>query len=510
MKTLASPSSSVVFQIYRDTEAVLVNRAEQACFFRPHKKHGDFRFLNLVAFLQRRKPVKPVVCLSSKTQAELETTDAQIQEAYPTKTMHVKFQLQKECSFGQQFLIVGDDPMLGLWDPSSAIPMDWSDGNVWSVQLDIPVGKSIQFKFILKGSAGNILWQPGPDRIFHTWDTKNTITVFEDWGDAELQKITEEEQGYNQIEDSNVNTDMLIAEAENLTYPKAEEAVFNMDMEPAIIDSYTDPAQIPLMEPYQEQIVADNISVPQEKPKTIVAENRTPKWSKQMMEQYEEQMVARTTVLDEERIVFPSADSAAISNDMTVADNIFGNNGRPATSRNLTSSDIEGSLINCEEEGPVLVPGLTRAPAVPTEEANKEEVEKPMTFDGSVGAYEAKELNMPELEEKQELYSEPPQAETIDMLNYNEENFDELEQKPRPAEKAEQSESDLQNGPRLAERTDLLDNNEVNFDEELKQKPQPAETAEESDSEPIRDVLNSDMQWGRKMLQKLLFNFRLP
>lgn len=55
--------------------------------------------------------------------------------ADPTKTMHVKFQLQKECSFGQQFLIVGDDPMLGLWDPSSAIPMDWSDGNVWSVEL---------------------------------------------------------------------------------------------------------------------------------------------------------------------------------------------------------------------------------------------------------------------------------------------------------------------------------------------------------------------------------------
>lgn len=96
------------------------------------------------------------------------------------------------------------------------------------------------------------------------------------------------------------------------------------------------------------------------------------------------------------------------------------------------------------------------------------------------------------------------------MLNYNEENFDELEQKPRPAEKAEQSESDLQNGPPQAETTEMLDNNEVNFDEEPKQKPQPAETAEESDSEPIRDVLNSDMQWGRKMLQKLLFNFRLP
>lgn len=95
-------------------------------------------------------------------QTELEVTDDQIQEtrksfffsflnnkknlhfsltesipccADHTKTIHVKFQLQKECSFGQQFLIVGDDPMFGLWDPSSAIPMNWSDGNVWTVEL---------------------------------------------------------------------------------------------------------------------------------------------------------------------------------------------------------------------------------------------------------------------------------------------------------------------------------------------------------------------------------------
>ncbi|PRQ42963.1 putative phosphoglucan, water dikinase [Rosa chinensis] len=503
MKTLASPSSRVLLEIYRDREAGLVNRVEEAsCFFRPHKKNGDFRFLNLVAFLQQRKPIKPVVCLSSKTQAELETTDAQIQETYPTKTMHVKFQLQKECSFGQHFLIVGDDPMLGLWDPERAIQMDWSDGNVWSVELDIPVGKSIQFKFILKGSAGNILWQPGPDRIFQTWETENTITVSEDWGDAELQKITEEAQVYNQIEDSNINSDILIPEDDNLTFPE-EEPVFNINMESANVDSYTDPAQIPLVESYQEQIVADNISVSQEKPKTFVAENITPKWPKQMMEPYEEQMVARTNA--------PSEDSAAIPNEMLVAQNIFGNNGRAATAGNLASSNTEESLMNYEEEGPVLVPGLSRAPAVPTEEANKEEVEKPMTFDGSVGAYEAKELNMPELEEKQEPYRESPQAETIEMFNDNIEKFDEeLKQKPQPAERENQSKPDLPYGSPQTETTDMFNNNEVSFDGGLEQKHQTAETAEQSGSEQIHDVWHSDMQWGRKILQKLLITFRLP
>jgi hypothetical protein len=31
--------------------------------------------------------------------------------------------------------MVGDDTMLGLWDPSSAIPLNWSDGHVWTVEL---------------------------------------------------------------------------------------------------------------------------------------------------------------------------------------------------------------------------------------------------------------------------------------------------------------------------------------------------------------------------------------
>ena len=52
-----------------------------------------------------------------------------------SKSVQVKFQLQKECMFGEQFLIVGDDPKLGLWDPSSAIPLDWSEGHVWTAEL---------------------------------------------------------------------------------------------------------------------------------------------------------------------------------------------------------------------------------------------------------------------------------------------------------------------------------------------------------------------------------------
>lgn len=51
------------------------------------------------------------------------------------KTAHVRFKLTKECAFGQHFLIVGDDPCLGLWDPSDGLRFDWSDGHVWTAEL---------------------------------------------------------------------------------------------------------------------------------------------------------------------------------------------------------------------------------------------------------------------------------------------------------------------------------------------------------------------------------------
>uniref|UniRef100_A0A6N2LCP2 CBM20 domain-containing protein n=1 Tax=Salix viminalis TaxID=40686 RepID=A0A6N2LCP2_SALVM len=135
------------------------------------------------------------------------------------KTVHVKFQLQKECTFGEQFFLVGEDPMIGLWDPSNAIPLDWSEGHTWSVGAgkvellkdtillvfnevydtnseswqDVRIDLTMQYKFILKRSTGEIVWQPGPDRIFKTWESNSSVVIAEDWENAGAQKIMEEQ-----------------------------------------------------------------------------------------------------------------------------------------------------------------------------------------------------------------------------------------------------------------------------------------------------------------------------
>ncbi|XP_074583097.1 uncharacterized protein LOC141839282 [Curcuma longa] len=131
---------------------------------------------------------------SSEVQADMITLDPPIETTDSSKTVHVRFVLQKECSFGQQIFIVGDHPLFGLWDPTNAVPLEWSTGHVWTTELNLPAGKMIPFKFILRGPAGNISWQPGPNRCFQTWETTKTIIVSEDWDNAENQKITEELQ----------------------------------------------------------------------------------------------------------------------------------------------------------------------------------------------------------------------------------------------------------------------------------------------------------------------------
>ena len=50
-------------------------------------------------------------------------------------TVKVKFELHKECHYGQQFNVVGADPQLGDWEPSAALPLNWTEGHVWTTEV---------------------------------------------------------------------------------------------------------------------------------------------------------------------------------------------------------------------------------------------------------------------------------------------------------------------------------------------------------------------------------------
>ncbi|KAL6609885.1 hypothetical protein ACP70R_039854 [Stipagrostis hirtigluma subsp. patula] len=111
----------------------------------------------------------------------------------PARIVRVRFVLKKQCAFGQSFHLVGDVPALGVWDPSKAVAMEWSDGHTWIVEKDLPANEQIEFKFLLRDSSGKFHWQNGPNRSLRTSETANTLVVHEDWGDVKNRKIAEEE-----------------------------------------------------------------------------------------------------------------------------------------------------------------------------------------------------------------------------------------------------------------------------------------------------------------------------
>eukprot|EP00262_Sarcandra_glabra_P020057 TRINITY_DN7877_c0_g1_i1.p1 TRINITY_DN7877_c0_g1~~TRINITY_DN7877_c0_g1_i1.p1 ORF type:complete len:426 (+),score=71.97 TRINITY_DN7877_c0_g1_i1:118-1395(+) len=190
MDALAVSRAKIFAESYRNRDS-----SSSRSLFRPPIRLN--RPTNLVSVAEhslslQRRAIRSFSLSSVSAESEVDADNADAQAIYPLKTVHVKFVLHKECVFGQQFLLVGEDPIFGVWDPLNAIPLDWSDGHIWTAELDIPIGKSIQFKFLLKGITGEIEWQPDPDRVFQTWETKNTIIITEDWEDAEVQKITED------------------------------------------------------------------------------------------------------------------------------------------------------------------------------------------------------------------------------------------------------------------------------------------------------------------------------
>ncbi|XP_065877509.1 uncharacterized protein [Euphorbia lathyris] len=171
-----------------------------------------------------------------------------------SKTIHVKFQLHKECMFGDEILLVGDHPTLGLWNPTNALPMNWSTGHIWNVELDVPIETTMQFKFILKQSSGEVFWQPGPDRIFKSWESKVTLIIAEDWENPEAQKISEEQEIItgdfsNPTEDIMPNVDSNVMFSADTDYAKEKLKFSTRDILEEVLAPGLMPQQVLSQEP---------------------------------------------------------------------------------------------------------------------------------------------------------------------------------------------------------------------------------------------------------------------
>lgn len=183
---------------------------------------------------------------------------------------------------------------------------------------DMPSGKVINYKFLLEGITGTVLWQPGPDRILETWDTEKVITIIEDWDAPELQSIVESDA----VEDS-VSSSSLLTVKENLSL-ELEEDVNDLGKELEITNGY-----------YTDNVIK----------------------------------APATALLVAENILLAEKDSSF--NDTGFKSDT---DSKIVNSSNLVSSDDKPKLVY-DEGIPVLVPGLVSIEPEKIEEASVNEVE---------------------------------------------------------------------------------------------------------------------------------------
>ncbi|GLC39272.1 hypothetical protein PLESTM_000872100 [Pleodorina starrii] len=69
----------------------------------------------------------------------------------------------KRCNFGEAFAVVGSVPELGSWDPTRAVKMTWTAGDVWLAHVQLPVDTEVQYKYVRINKDGAVVAWEGVD-----------------------------------------------------------------------------------------------------------------------------------------------------------------------------------------------------------------------------------------------------------------------------------------------------------------------------------------------------------
>ncbi|WP_379141303.1 starch-binding protein [Paenibacillus sp. sgz500992] len=85
-----------------------------------------------------------------------------------SSTVPVTFTIKDaSTNLGQKLYISGNIAELGNWDPAKAIgPASNPNHPDWTITINLPAGKSIQFKAIKKDGSGNVVWEGGDNHTY--------------------------------------------------------------------------------------------------------------------------------------------------------------------------------------------------------------------------------------------------------------------------------------------------------------------------------------------------------
>jgi len=89
------------------------------------------------------------------------------------------FAVTAPTATGETIHVVGNQPALGNWNTSAAVPMTLSGGQ-WQATVNLPLNTSFQYKYIRKTSSGAVTWEYDPNRS-RTTNGACAVTWTETW-----------------------------------------------------------------------------------------------------------------------------------------------------------------------------------------------------------------------------------------------------------------------------------------------------------------------------------------
>lgn len=100
-------------------------------------------------------------------------------------TVTVTFNEAADTNFGQNIYVTGSIPALASWSPANALPLTWLSGSGtrgnWRAVVALPASTHVEYKYIKKDGAGNVIWESGANRVLDTGAGGTSQTVNDSW-----------------------------------------------------------------------------------------------------------------------------------------------------------------------------------------------------------------------------------------------------------------------------------------------------------------------------------------
>lgn len=105
-------------------------------------------------------------------------------------SVSVNFHLPYRCKYGQKLCLVGSNDVLGGWHVDRAVPMNWTEGDIWTVELQLPAthngnGVQLEYKYVVRSERDKsaVRWKEG-NNCYLTLPAQGRLHVRDTWDDS--------------------------------------------------------------------------------------------------------------------------------------------------------------------------------------------------------------------------------------------------------------------------------------------------------------------------------------